>query len=65
MANQLFQQLNQQTARPKQVSIQDIMQEVNQSGMSAKDLFYKKITETGQNPDNIISQAMKFMSNMR
>lgn len=57
MANNLYNQLNQnQPYQNRQLTVQDIMAEVRQSGMSAKDLFLKKAQEKGIDPQSILSQ---------
>lgn len=54
MASNLYNQLNNQK---KPASVQDIMQEVRQSGMSAKDLFFKKAKDMGADPRRILEQV--------
>lgn len=56
MANQLYNQLNTNTQKRPQTDINSILNEVAQSGMSAKDLFFKKVNEMGVNPQQILSQ---------
>lgn len=57
MASNLYQQLNQtQSQNNRKYTPQDIIQEVQQSGMTAQELFYKKVNEMGINPQQILSQ---------
>lgn len=67
MASKLFQQLNTQNQAPQQKnnSIQDIIAEVNGSGMTAQQLFYKKVQEKGLDANQILSQAQKMASQFR
>lgn len=56
--NKLYEQLNGavQSNVPKKVTPQDIIKEVQQSGMSARDLFFKKAKEMGIDPNSILAQ---------
>lgn len=36
--------------------IREILKEINESGMSAEELFYKKAKEKGVDPDSILNQ---------
>lgn len=61
MANSLYNQLNQtQMTTPAnnqpKATINSILDEVRQSGMTAQELFYKKASEAGINPQSILSQ---------
>jgi len=57
MANNLFNQLNQSSQNSRrETDVNSIMQEVRQSGMSARDLFFKKVRERGIDPNSILSQ---------
>lgn len=56
MANNLYNQLNQQSQNRK-ADVNSIMREVKESGMSARDLFYKKVNEMGVDPNKILSQV--------
>lgn len=57
--NSLYQQINQQSqnnTQPQKLTVQDIMREVQNSGMSAKDLFFSKAKQMGIDPNSILSQ---------
>lgn len=57
MANSLFNQINQQTSNNQiNPQIQQVINMVKESGMSPKDLFYKKAQEMGVDPNTILSQ---------
>lgn len=59
MASSLFQQMTQnslQNNMQMNPQIQSIMQMVKESGMSPKELFYKKAKEMGIDPDMILNQ---------
>lgn len=52
--NQLNSQMNNTNEKPK-ATVQSIIEEVKQSGLSAKELFYKKAQELGIDPNSILS----------
>lgn len=57
--NELYNSLHQQQQNQPQLfnpQIKAIIDMVNNSGMSAKDLFYKMAKEKGVNPDDILKQ---------
>lgn len=57
MPNNLYNQLNSSQSNPPQkANINTIMQEVQQSGMCARDLFFTKVRQMGIDPQSILSQ---------
>lgn len=56
MANNLYNQLNQTQQNNERPTVQSIIQEVQQSGMTAQELFFKKVQELNINPMDIINQ---------
>ena len=58
MASSLFSQQPRQQ-EPKRVELKDIMQELQSTGLTPEQLFFKKIKEQGAMPDlsNIMQQA--------
>lgn len=61
--NSLYNQLNQNPTKP---TIGQIIEEVNKSGMTAQELFYKKAKEMGVDPSKVlgnmnINDLMKYM----
>lgn len=66
--NSLYQSLNQQNqalSQNKQVTVQDILKEVQQSGKSPQELFYAKAQALGVNPMDILNKASAMMTNQR
>lgn len=58
MASSLFNQLNnqQQTNYTQKATVQSVLQEVKQSGMTAQELFLTKARNMGIDPNSILSK---------
>ena len=54
--NSLYQQLNQNQNNSSDSNLQTVLTLVKNSGMSAKDLFYKMAKERNVNPEDILKQ---------
>ena len=67
--NSLYQSLNQnqqlQSQNNGKVTLQDIMQEVRQSGMTPQQLFYKTAQQSGANINDILKQAQIMATKFR
>lgn len=67
--NSLYQSLNQnqqlQSQNNGKVTLQDIMQEVRQSGMTPQQLFYRKAQQSGANINDILKQAQIMATKFR
>lgn len=65
--NSLYQSLNQQPQLQNngKVTLQDIMQEVRQSGMTPQQLFYQKAQQSGANINDILKQAQIMATKFR